>query len=150
MAETEVGKGTEGMDCTCCENCGELSSSVFESLSSVNSACVFQSELRTSISTNASDLPPALITNPRHKQRRPILKPSQAQCFQPLNSTETAQLTSTVARLKDLYEQLEEEIEPYCIRECMPKLRECKLASVPAASSLMRRRGLAVSLAPLN
>ena len=144
MAKTEVRKGTEGMDYTCYENCTELSSSVFESLSSVKSACVFQSELRTSISTNASDLPSALITNPRHKQRHPVLRPSQAKCFQPLNPSEAAQLTSTIARLKDLYEQLEEEIEPFCIRECMPKLRACQLAPVPAASSLMRRRGLAV------
>lgn len=136
MAETEGKEGAEA------QYCAEMSSSVFVSLSSVNPACVFQSELRTSISTNASDLPQTLITNPRRKLRRPLLKPSHARCFQPLNPTEAAQLSTTVARLEALYQQLLEEIEPVCVRDCKPQQRTCQLASVPAASSLMRRRGL--------
>lgn len=143
MAETEVGKGEKEGKVLCCQSCTQLSPAVFVSLSSVNSACTFQSELRTSISTNASDQPQTLITNPRRKLRRPLLKPSQAQCFQPLDSNDAAQLSSTVAKLADLYQQLLDELEPICVRECKPKQRTCQLDSVPAASSLMRRRGLA-------
>lgn len=44
-------------------------------------------------------------------------------------------------RIEQVYNRLEEEIEPFCMAECRPKQRDCHLSSAPVSALLLKRRG---------
>lgn len=116
------------------------------SLSGVKPNCVFQSESRISISTNNSDSPKTILVKPRRKQRPSLLSNAAMKHWQPMDPAQALAISQVMDRLNDVCERLEEEIEPFSIRECKPATRACQLAARPAASSLMKRRGVVMTL----
>ena len=102
---------------------------------------VSSAELRASVSTDASEGPDG-----RHKVWRCIKSVSSLHLYKPLSPTAANALRTLSAGLEQVLERLEGELGSFSLSECMHRSRECQLANVPTGSSLLRRRGLVLTV----
>lgn len=105
------------------------------------SAPVFSPELRVSMSTDTSEGP--------HMRRKVWKGAKAASClylYRPLSPDKAAALGRLSAGLEPLYELLEGEMEAFSLLECKSKTQNCQLAAAPTGSSLLKRRGLALTV----
>lgn len=96
-------------------------------------------ELRVSVSTSEGP-------DKRHKVWRCLKAVSSLHLYRPLSPTAAKALRTLSAGLEQVCERLEGELDSFSLSECMHRTRECKLATVPTGSSLLRRRGLGLAV----
>ena len=99
-------------------------------------------ELRASVSTDGSE-----GTESRRKPWPPSDSSHYLHLYTPLSAPCTATLISLSGSLPRLVDQLDEEIEAFSLSECSHKQRDCQLAAAPSGSSLLKRRGVTLTLA---
>ena len=97
-------------------------------------------QLRVSISTEGSESAVGDAVVIRKKVWRRVRGQARQQAFIPLSDQQCSEMVKFWPRLEEVYKALEDEIEPFSMSECRPKVRDCTLTTTPVSSLLLKRR----------